>query len=103
MLKDQFFGRISQYLIPFLNTSIKAVANLMHHLAYHHWSKFQTKLTTFLGVPGPPVKWGQDLPPFFSKIALCRECFPGNLLLCCFPKHAKLFLARTLPESCRGL
>ena len=35
---------------PFLNTSIKTVAYLTHHLACHYWSKFQTKLTTFGGV-----------------------------------------------------
>ena len=29
----------------FLNTTIKTVAYLMHHLAFHHWSKVQTKLT----------------------------------------------------------
>ena len=34
---------------PILNATIKAVAYLMHHLACHHWSKFQTKLTTFWG------------------------------------------------------
>ena len=31
----------------FLNTTIKTVAYLMHHLACHHWSKVQTKLTNF--------------------------------------------------------
>ena len=36
---------------PFFNTSIRAVANLMHdHLVCHHWSKFNTKLTAFWGV-----------------------------------------------------
>ena len=34
----------------FFNTSIKTVAYLVHHLTCHHWSKFQTKLTTFWGV-----------------------------------------------------
>ena len=31
----------------FLNISVKKVADLMHHFACYHWSKFQTKLTTF--------------------------------------------------------
>ena len=31
---------------PFLNTSKKTVAYLMHHLVCHQWSKLQTKLTT---------------------------------------------------------
>ena len=30
-----------------LNSTIKTVAYLMHHLAYRHWSKVQTKLTNF--------------------------------------------------------
>ena len=34
---------------PFLITSIKTVAYLMHHLSCHNWSKFQTQLTTFQG------------------------------------------------------
>ena len=41
--KNQLFGPI----LTIFNTSIKTVAYLMHHLACHHWSKFQTKLTTF--------------------------------------------------------
>ena len=43
--KNQF---LTQFW-PFLNTSIKAVAYLMHHLVCLHWSKFQTKLTRFSG------------------------------------------------------
>ena len=35
---------------PFLNTSKRTIQYLMHHLTCHHWSKFQTKLTTFWGV-----------------------------------------------------
>ena len=34
------------HFLPFHNTSIKTVAYLMHHLAYHQWSKFQTELIT---------------------------------------------------------
>ena len=41
--KNQLFGRI----LTIFNTSIKTVAYLMHHLVCHHWSKLQTKLTTF--------------------------------------------------------
>ena len=48
---------------PFLTTSIKTVAYLIHHLVRHHWSKFQSKLKTFLGVLGPLTKMGEDLPP----------------------------------------
>ena len=40
--KNQFSGPIW----PFRNTSIKTVADLMHHLACHQWWKFQTKFTT---------------------------------------------------------
>ena len=32
---------------PFLNNSIKTIAYLIHRFASLHWSKFQTKLTTF--------------------------------------------------------
>ena len=40
--KNQLFGSFRS----FLNTTIKTVAYLMHHLASHHWSKVQTKLTS---------------------------------------------------------
>ena len=33
-----------------INTSIKTVRYLMHHLACHHWSEFQTKMTISWGV-----------------------------------------------------
>ena len=46
---SQKISFLTQYW-PFLNISIKAVAYLMHHLVCHHWSKFQTKLTSFWGV-----------------------------------------------------
>ena len=45
-LKISFFAQLQ----PFHKTSVKTVAYLVHHLACQHWSKFQTKLTTFQGV-----------------------------------------------------
>ena len=72
--KDQFFGAIS----TILNTSIKTVAYLMYHLAFHHWSKFQTKLTTFRGVI-PPKKGGTYTsplpPPLFLKSYFAKDIF----------------------------
>ena len=87
--KDQFFGAIS----TILNTSIKTVAYLMYHLAFHHWSKFQTKLTTFRGVI-PPKKGGtytSPLPPPFPEIVLCQGYFPENSLLCHSANYSKHF------------
>ena len=42
-LKISFLAQLRS----FLNTTIKAVAYLLHHLACHHWSKIQEKLINF--------------------------------------------------------
>ena len=65
----------------------------MYHLAFHHWSKFQTKLTTFRGVI-PPKKGGtytSPLPPPFPEIVLCQGYFPENSLLCHSANYSKHF------------
>ena len=49
----------------------------MYHLAFHHWSKFQTKLTTFRGVI-PPKKGGPippPSPPLFLKSYFAKDIF----------------------------
>ena len=53
---------------PHLNTSIKSVAYLMHHLACHQWSKLQTKFTMLDYSGKNPNRWVEDI--LFRKPAL---------------------------------
>ena len=62
----------------FLNTSIKVVAYLMHHLACHQWSKLQTKLAT-LGYSrknpnrGLRIYFSENSPAIFRLVTLPWE------------------------------
>ena len=85
-LKISFFTQFQ----PFLNTSIKTVAYLMHHLACHHWSKFQTKLTTFYGVlakrlPKSSLNWHFLLVQKHLKISNSRA---ADLMLLKLARYA---------------
>ena len=81
---------------PFLNTSIKTVANLMHHLACHHWSKFQTKLTTFWRIlakrlPQNSLKSQFLLVRKHLKIQIPRTTDPISLKLVQYVYHLNTF------------
>ena len=43
---SQKIGFLAQFQV-FLKNKIKTATCLMHYIALHHWSKFQTNLTTF--------------------------------------------------------
>ena len=66
---------LAQFL-PFFKTTRTNMPYLMHYLTLHHWSKFQTNLTSFEGVlHGKPPKIGP------RWLLLCLHVFANSRLL----------------------